>query len=105
MRAWPAAPRPAATASRMDWNLRLACACTISTSTGSARQMSSSQVMECSNALDNRSECAGSASTVMNPRYGCGPGRLSRVDPDEMEHGVLVDDGGLLKVLDALAVL
>ena len=74
-----------------------------STSTGSARQRSSSQVMECSNARDRRSTCGTIFdSKRMYPQFGrrglwLSPIWASAVDADEMEHGVFVDDGGLLQ--------
>src|SRR5262245_7946374 len=108
MRAWPGAPLRPVTASSKSLNLRRAWACTISTSTGSARQMSSSQVMECSKAADRRSR-SGADSTSMRmspqPDVRCRRAAALAVGPDKMKHGVLVDDGRVLHVLHALVVL
>src|SRR6476620_5486561 len=108
MRACPGGPCAAVTLSSSALNLRRAWACTISTSTGSARQMSSSQVMECSKAAERRSKSgADSTSMRVSPQPGVRYGRTvaSAIHPDEMKHGVLVDDGRLLHVLEALVIL
>src|SRR5262245_24673146 len=108
MRAWPWAPCAAVTVSSNSLNLRRAWACTISTSTGSARQMSSSQVMECSKAADRRSRSgAGSTSMRMSPQPDVRYRRTaaSAVGPHEMKHCILVDDGRVLHVLHALVIL
>ena len=58
---------PPVTASSSSVNLRRAGAWMASTSTGSARQMSSSQVIECSKAADRRSACGARS----EPRSAC----------------------------------
>src|SRR5689334_1934261 len=108
MRACPCPPCAEVTVSSNSLNLRRAWACTISTSTGSARQMSSSQVMECSKAADRRSRSgADSTSMRMSPQADVRYRRAaaSAIGPDKMEHRVLVDDGRVLHVFHAPVIL
>ena len=82
-----------------------------STSTGSARQRSSSQVMECSKAADRRSTCGTIFNSKrMKPQFGrrglwLNSVWASAVDADEVKHGILVDHGGLLHLREVAAVL
>src|SRR5262245_57410694 len=63
--------------------------------------------MECSKAADSRSKSGvDSTSMRMSPQRDVRSRRAatSAIDPHEMKHGVLVDDGRLLHVLDAVFV-
>src|SRR5262249_47451596 len=107
MRAWLAAPPAAVTASSSSLNLRRAGAWMASTSTGSARHRSSSQVMLCSKAAISASDAgASSPSDGMNPQLALRVGSplASGIDAHEVEHGVFVDDGRVLDVAQIAVV-
>src|ERR1700730_6118879 len=103
MRSCVPAPRPELMVASKSVNLRRAFACTSATSTGSACQISSSQVIECSKAATSLSGEV-SARPIWAGASCCCIDVLI-LDPHEVPDRVLRENGRVLELLDVALVL